>query len=45
MFKLKAGDPCQLELNVETGQLFVTPISEKDAKSMGWARRDRRKKA
>jgi hypothetical protein len=45
MFKLKAGDPCQIELDIKTGGLAITQISESEAKAKGWARRERRKKA
>jgi len=44
MFKLKPGDPCQIELNLETNQLLITPISESEAKFEGWVRREPRKK-
>jgi hypothetical protein len=45
MFKLKAGDPCQIELDIETSKLVVTPIPESEAKAQGWVRREPRKKS
>ncbi len=44
MFVLRPGDPCEIELDTKTGKLSVSPMSEKEAKEKGWARRIRTKR-
>ena len=39
-----AGSPCEIELNVESKELVVRPIGEKEAKEKGWTKRQRSKK-
>jgi hypothetical protein len=35
--------PCLVEIDEKKGQLVVKPISEKEAKKLGWRKRIRRK--
>jgi hypothetical protein len=41
-FPFKIGMPCIVEINEERRQLVVEPISEKEAKKLGWRKRVRR---
>ena len=36
------GDPCLIEIDTEKEHIRVKPISENEAKTLGWRKRNRR---
>jgi len=42
-FPFEIGAPCLVEINEEKRQLVVKPIAEKEAASLGWRKRNRKK--
>jgi hypothetical protein len=42
-FPFKIGQPCLVEISKEKNQLFIKPVSEKEATELGWRKRARRK--
>jgi hypothetical protein len=41
-FPFRIGMPCSVEIDEEEKQLVVKPVSEKEAKKLGWRKRMRR---
>ena len=42
-FPFKTGEPCLVEIDTERKHLQVNPISENEAKKLGWRKRKRRR--
>jgi len=42
-FPFKIGEPCLIEIDIESECIHVKPISEREAMKLGWRKRKRRK--
>lgn len=41
-FPFKTGEPCLVEIDIKRKRLQVNPISENEARQLGWRKRKRR---